>query len=153
MKEFVEKLTKISSANTENKLDDKMERYSKWIADQEIDGTTFCAKILTNEDSFIRWAAPELVKGPATVLYNALAEFLKGTGINPVESGGGQGVGAEEHRLQVNDFDLKLSSLDKRMTEQERDSRRPFFGKSLYLPDFCQGDAWESSHRLHLKTH
>jgi len=98
MKEFVEKLTKISSANTENKLDDKMERYSKWIADQEIDGTTFCAKILTNEDSFIRWAAPELVKGPATVLYNALAEFLKGAGIHPAESaGGGQGAGAEEN--------------------------------------------------------
>jgi len=124
-----------------------MERYSKWIADQEIDGTTLCSEFGSGKDSFVTFAMkgnsekPGLGSGTATVLYNALAEFLKGTGINPAESAGG-GQGTPNGIVIVEVTTLALPQTVKAVTHPEdkggaREARKNLFLKLLALETAC----------------
>jgi len=79
MNHFVKILTEISSKNTKNKLDIHLDYLRSWVEQQRLTGSTLCAEFLSGKESFIKWAdAVKLVGGPATALYSAFVEFLKG---------------------------------------------------------------------------
>jgi len=126
------------SANTGNKLGKHLKMLRTWIETQNIDGEILCDKILTNEDSFIKWAAPELVKGPATALYTALAEFFKGTenninidsGLVPVGFRNALPIRPRLHRVDI------VIDLDGTILVQGRDPFLDTFDRIYHLSPF-----------------